>query len=128
MQTIVDLLQEVSARHSASRCLTYRHDGKREEYEYDRNDRLTTVNYGAARTVSYGLDVLGNWLSLDDIERLPQGNRTKGRVSSFNAFNQLNLQPFLFDTNATHFDRGTFGQADAGLAGRVIEFQARLSF
>jgi len=30
----------------------------------------------------------------------------------------------LFDTNATHSDRGTFGQADAGLAGRVIEFQA----
>ncbi len=39
----------------------------------------------------------------------------------------LNLQLFLFDSNATQADRASFGQADAGLAGRVIEFQARLS-
>jgi hypothetical protein len=49
-------------------------------------------------------------------------------ANAFNIFNQLNLQPFGFDTNATHIDRATFGQADAGLAGRVVEFQARLSF
>jgi outer membrane receptor protein involved in Fe transport len=50
------------------------------------------------------------------------------RANLFNAFNQLNLQSFLFDSNATHADRPTFGQADAGLAGRVIELQARISF
>jgi hypothetical protein len=50
------------------------------------------------------------------------------RANFFNIFNQLNLQPFLFDSNATHADRATFGQADAGLAGRVVELQARLSF
>jgi hypothetical protein len=30
--------------------------------------------------------------------------------------------------SATHADRPTFGQADAGLAGRAVEFQTRLSF
>jgi outer membrane receptor protein involved in Fe transport len=50
------------------------------------------------------------------------------RANFFNIFNKLNLQPLGFDSNSTHADRPTFGQADAGLAGRVIELQARLSF
>ena len=71
---------------------------------------------------------LAKAFGLSDLKYLGEAAKVEVRANFFNAFNQLNLQPFLFDTNATHFDRGTFGQADAGLAGRVIEFQARLSF
>jgi len=65
---------------------------------------------------------------LSDIRALGEAARIEIRANFFNIFNQENLQPFLFDSNATHFDRPTFGQADAGLAGRVVEFQGRLSF
>ena len=71
---------------------------------------------------------LAKAFGLSDVKYLGEAAKVEVRANFFNAFNQLNLQPFLFDTNATHSDRGTFGQADAGLAGRVIEFQARLSF
>lgn len=54
--------------------------------------------------------------------------RLELRANFFNIFNKLNLQPFRFDSNATHADRPTFGQADGGLAGRVVELQARLNF
>ena len=50
------------------------------------------------------------------------------RCNMFNAFNNLNLSPITFGDNAAHIDNSQFGRADAGLAGRVIEFQVRLSF
>jgi hypothetical protein len=59
---------------------------------------------------------------------LGEGARIDVRANFFNIFNQLNLQPLLFNTNATLITSGTFGQADSGLAGRVVELQARFSF
>ena len=54
--------------------------------------------------------------------------RIEVRANAFNLFNQLNLLPFQFNGNEEHIDNAQFGQASAGLAGRVIEFQARLNF
>lgn len=48
------------------------------------------------------------------------------RANIFNAFNNLNLNPFRFF--APLIEDPNFGRADRGLAGRVIEFQGRLSF
>jgi hypothetical protein len=50
------------------------------------------------------------------------------RCNMFNAFNNLNLSPITFGDNAAHIDNSQFGRADAGLAGRVVEFEIRLSF
>ncbi|HTA44442.1 MAG TPA: carboxypeptidase regulatory-like domain-containing protein [Bryobacteraceae bacterium] len=50
------------------------------------------------------------------------------RCNMFNAFNTLNLTPITFGDNAAHADMPQFGRADAGLAGRVVELQFRLSF
>jgi hypothetical protein len=65
------------------------------------------------------------------------------RANFFNVFNQLNLKPFAFGSDATtigFFDpRGPnepgvltnnprFGIATEGLAGRVVELQARFRF
>jgi hypothetical protein len=50
------------------------------------------------------------------------------RGNFFNVFNKLNLQPFSFGTDNTKIETGIFGRSPGGLAGRVIEFQARFSF
>jgi hypothetical protein len=50
------------------------------------------------------------------------------RGNFFNVFNKLNLQPFSFGTDNTRIESPIFGQSPGGLAGRVIEFQARFSF
>ena len=50
------------------------------------------------------------------------------RANFFNIFNQLNLTPFGFSSSSTNIYSGTFGQAERGLAGRVVEFQGRLRF
>lgn len=61
---------------------------------------------------------------------LPFGESSKLdlRANFFNAFNTLNLQQFNYSDEATQIDKGLFGRAERGLAGRVIEFQARFSF
>jgi hypothetical protein len=48
------------------------------------------------------------------------------RANVFNAFNNLNLNPFRFF--APLIEDPNFGRADKGLAGRVVELQGRLSF
>ena len=48
------------------------------------------------------------------------------RANFFNALNNLNLAPFRFF--AALIEDPKFGQAERGLAGRVIELQARFSF
>lgn len=48
------------------------------------------------------------------------------RANVFNAFNNLNLNPFRFF--APLIEDPNFGRSDRGLAGRVVEFQGRLSF
>jgi hypothetical protein len=51
------------------------------------------------------------------------------RANFFNLFNILNLAPFIPAQAPTDIiNTGQFGRAPDGLAGRVIELQARLSF
>ena len=50
------------------------------------------------------------------------------RFNFFNVFNQLNLTPFNSNTDPTRVTLNTFGTAVSALAGRVGEFQIRLSF
>ena len=50
------------------------------------------------------------------------------RVNAFNVFNTLNLTPFNFAEGNLFFTSGNFGQALSGLAGRVVELQARFRF
>lgn len=50
------------------------------------------------------------------------------RANIFNLFNKLNLIPFARDASNVSINNSNFGQASGALAGRVIEFQARLSF
>ena len=60
------------------------------------------------------------------------------RMTAYNAFNKLNLAPFSFGSNSTTVSYGNngttptanpyFGTATAGLAGRVLELEARFSF
>ncbi|HKQ77240.1 MAG TPA: carboxypeptidase-like regulatory domain-containing protein [Blastocatellia bacterium] len=74
---------------------------------------------------------------------LGEGARLELRANFFNIFNKLNLGSFNFGSNAAtigNFDAGSssdpgrvnnnpnFGKATTGLAGRVIELQARFSF
>jgi hypothetical protein len=63
-----------------------------------------------------------------NIPRLGEGARLELRANFFNAFNSLNLAPIgFFDAGAIVTDPN-FGRSSAGLAGRVIELQARFSF
>jgi hypothetical protein len=48
------------------------------------------------------------------------------KANFFNVFNQLNLTPFQFD--APVIEDSKFGRPQSGLAGRVVELQARFSF
>lgn len=57
-----------------------------------------------------------------------EGAALELRGNFFNVFNKLNLQPFSFGTNNTKVESPLFGISPGGLAGRVIEFQARLTF
>jgi Carboxypeptidase regulatory-like domain/TonB dependent receptor len=67
---------------------------------------------------------------------LGEGSKLAIRANFFNIFNILNLSPFIpaaaptdiFNNGTLATNAGQFGHAPDGLAGRVIEFQARLSF
>lgn len=50
------------------------------------------------------------------------------RANFFNAFNMLNLQNFNFGGDGTIIEAANFGRSPRGLAGRVVELQARISF
>jgi carboxypeptidase family protein/TonB-dependent receptor-like protein len=50
------------------------------------------------------------------------------RFNFFNVFNQLNLAPFQSNSDSTRVQSERFGTAINALAGRVGEFQIRLSF
>src|SRR5262249_10822309 len=75
--------------------------------------------------------------------QLGEGAHLEVRANFFNIFNNLDLAPFAFGSNAVtigSFDPNgnggkgvlnnnpTFGRATTGLAGRVVELQARLRF
>ena len=57
-----------------------------------------------------------------------EGASIELRGNFFNVFNKLNLQPFSFGTDNTKVETALFGRAPGGLAGRVVEFQARFVF
>ncbi|HEY5884793.1 MAG TPA: TonB-dependent receptor, partial [Pyrinomonadaceae bacterium] len=50
------------------------------------------------------------------------------RANFFNAFNLLNLENFAFGGGGTIIEDANFGRSPRGLAGRVVELQARFSF
>jgi outer membrane receptor protein involved in Fe transport len=50
------------------------------------------------------------------------------KANFFNVFNQLNLAPFSFGSGSATITDPNFGKATAGLAGRVVELQARFRF
>jgi hypothetical protein len=62
------------------------------------------------------------------IPGLGEATNIELRANAFNIFNTLNLTPFNFAEGNLFFTSGNFGQATSGLAGRVVEFQARLRF
>jgi Carboxypeptidase regulatory-like domain/TonB dependent receptor len=65
------------------------------------------------------------------LPRLPaigEAAKLELRANFFNAFNQLNLAPIQFFDNGAFVTDPNFGRSLRGLAGRVIELQARFSF
>lgn len=62
--------------------------------------------------------------------RLGEAANLELRANFFNAFNILNLPPFQTggQSNTDFTNRGDFGRSLFGLAGRVVELQARFSF
>lgn len=59
---------------------------------------------------------------------LGEATKLELRANFFNAFNLLNLQAFGFSDSGVDVRSPNFGRSQRGLAGRVIEFQARFSF
>jgi hypothetical protein len=84
------------------------------------------------------LTVLKNF-RLPTMKLIGEGGDIQLRMTAYNAFNKLNLAPFTFGSNSTLISnqccgsptpaaQAQFGTATAGLAGRVLELQARFSF
>ena len=60
---------------------------------------------------------------------LGEGSKLSIRADFLNAFNTLNLTPLIPATAPTDItNTGQFGRSSDGLAGRIIQFAARLSF
>jgi len=77
----------------------------------------------------FGLDFsLVKKFSLPSVKFLGEGASLELRGNFFNAFNKLNLQPIAFGSDQARIENPRFGQSASGLAGRVIEFQARFNF
>ena len=60
--------------------------------------------------------------------RLGENASLEIRANFFNAFNLRNLAPFGFNSRSTNVREPDFGRATNGLAGRVVELQARFNF
>jgi hypothetical protein len=72
---------------------------------------------------------VGKDFALPKVAFLGEGSKLAIRANLFNVFNILNLAPLIPATAPTDIiNTGQFGRSSDGLAGRVIEFQARLSF
>ena len=71
---------------------------------------------------------IGKKFGLPSFKFLGEGASLELRGNFFNMFNKLNLQPFSFGTDNTRIESPLFGLSPGGLAGRVIEFQARFNF
>jgi len=72
---------------------------------------------------------LGKDFALPRVAFFGEGSKLAFRANFFNIFNILNLSPLIPAQAPTDIiNTGQFGHSPDGLAGRVIEFQARLSF
>ncbi len=73
---------------------------------------------------------LGKHTKLPSFRPLGEAAALDLRANFFNVFNMLNLPPFQTggQSNTDILNTGDFSRATQGLAGRVIEFQIRLSF
>jgi hypothetical protein len=72
---------------------------------------------------------LAKQFKLPSARVLGEGARLDFRANFYNLFNILNLAPLVPATAQTDItNSGQFGKTPTGLAGRVIEFQARFSF
>jgi hypothetical protein len=71
---------------------------------------------------------LVKFIPLSKIGPLNESANLELRANFFNIFNQLNLAPFAFGSSSVTITDANFGRATAGLAGRVVEFQARIRF
>jgi hypothetical protein len=72
---------------------------------------------------------LGKEFALPRTAFLGDGSKIEIRANFFNILNILNLTPLIPATSSTDITNTTqFGRSSDGLAGRVIELQARLSF
>ncbi|MEW6732537.1 MAG: TonB-dependent receptor [Acidobacteriota bacterium] len=67
-------------------------------------------------------------IKFSNIPKLGERTKLELRANLFNALNSLNLAPIGFFDAGAIVDNPNFGRSMAGLAGRVIEFQARFSF
>src|SRR5712692_941476 len=77
----------------------------------------------------FGLDFsLAKQFGLPSLRFLGEAAKLELRGNFFNLFNKLNLQPINFNTDQNRIENTKLGQSPGGLAGRVIEFQARFSF
>jgi hypothetical protein len=97
-------------------------------------DTTTVAQPGIGRNAFRGPRYRATDLSLvkqTGFPRIPglgEGARLELRFNFLNAFNELNLSPLNFFDAGTFADNPNFGRASRGLAGRVVEFQARFSF
>ncbi|MGO9541689.1 MAG: carboxypeptidase regulatory-like domain-containing protein [Terriglobales bacterium] len=85
------------------------------------------------------LSILKNF-RLPTMKLIGEGGNIQLRMTAYNVFNKLNLAPFSFGSTSTTVSsnytgsgasplpNAQFGTATAGLAGRVLELQARFSF
>jgi hypothetical protein len=77
----------------------------------------------------FGIDAsIAKKFGLPSLKFLGEGANIELRGNFFNLFNKLNLQPFSFGSDNTKVETSIFGRSPGGLAGRVIEFQARFNF
>jgi hypothetical protein len=72
---------------------------------------------------------LGKEFAIPQVAFFGEGSKLAIRANLYNVLNILNLTPLIPATSSTDIkNTGQFGRSSDGLAGRVIEFQARLSF
>jgi hypothetical protein len=72
---------------------------------------------------------LGKEFAIPQAAFFGEGSKLAIRANMYNVFNILNLAPLIPATSSTDITNTTqFARPSDGLAGRVIEFQARLSF
>ena len=72
---------------------------------------------------------LGKEFAIPQAAFFGEGSKLAIRANLYNVFNILNLTPLIPATSSTDIINSTqFARPSDGLAGRVIEFQARLSF